>query len=180
MSRTSSAAWLLLLLALAACGGNNSPTDEMTLSGNDYDHLEGWVPAGTVPFLTKEKAHSGAYSARINGAVEFAGGFTNLLGKLSSTRLKKITIKAWVLLPSKDAKAKLVVSLDNIAPDKNLKYEAIDLVPAANKFGSWVAVTKTIEVPTEATYNTQLKVYLWRAESSQPVYLDDLEIIKAE
>lgn len=171
----------VLALALASCGSNEAaktPADQITF--NDFEAVDGWGTSVPVPSLTKEKARSGTYSIRVAPGCEYSIGYTNPLGKLSATRLKKITIAGWVWLPSKDAKAKLVVTFDNINPDKNLKYDALDLAPTANKFGSWVEVTKTIEVPIEASYNTQLKVYLWRADSSQPVYLDDLEIKKAE
>ena len=177
MSNTLRASSLLLLLTLAGCGGNSTSRPENLLTSNDYEQLTGWVPDNTIPYLTKEKAHSGLYSACVNGSIEYASGFTSILGKLSTSRLSKIRIRAWVWLPSKDAKATLVTQLTDPTTGKLAFYDGLNLIEAAdNKFNKWVEIEKTLTLPATASYTSVLQFYLWRAQSSQPVYLDDIQI----
>lgn len=174
-------ALLASALVLGGCGGDDAKSrPENLLASNDYDELEGWVPDGSMPFLTKEKAHSGAYSARVNSANEYAGGYGSLLGKMSPTRVTKLTYRAWVFVPSKDAAASIVAQVTDPATGKVLFWDGQDLSKAVKKYNEWSEVSKTISLPAEATYNSKLSVYLWRANSSQPVYLDDLQVAKAE
>jgi len=181
MSPAFSASALLMLFALVSCGDNAKPRPENLLTSNDYEELDGWAPDGSLPYLTKEKAHSGVYSARVNSTTEYGGGFTNSLGKLSNTRVTKLRVHGWVWLPSKDANATLVTQLTEPATNKTIFYDGLKLVAASgNKFNQWAEVDKTMVLPANATYATLLKLYLWRDQSAQPVYLDDLQVERAE
>ena len=170
-----------LLLVLVSCN-SKAPvaTSENLLASNDYEQLAGWVPDGAISYLTSDKAPSGQYSAQVNGSNEYAGGYTNLLGKLSTTRLAKLRVHTWVWLPNKEAKALLVVQINDPANGASLFYNAIDLVSATNnKFGQWAEVDKTMELPATITATSLLKTYMWRSQSSQPVYLDDFQLERA-
>lgn len=181
MFNTLRASSLLLLLTLVGCGGSSNSRPENLLTSNDYDQLTGWVPDTAITYLTKEKAHSGLYSACVNGSIEYASGFTGVLGKLSTSRLTKIRIKAWVWLPSKDAKATLVTQLTDPATNKLTFYDGLNLVEAAGgKFNKWTEIEKTLTIPSTASYNSVLQFYLWRAQSNQPVYLDDVQIERVD
>lgn len=170
-----------LALALTACGGASTTKPENLLAANSFDELDGWVPDGSMPFLTRAKAHSGQFSASVNPTSEYAGGYSGTLGKLSGTRLNKLRLHAWVWLPSRDAKASLVTQVTDPASGKVLLYDNIDLVAATSStFGKWAEVDKELTLPAEVTSNSVFKTYLWRNQSSQPVYMDDLQIERAE
>ena len=170
-----------LALGLCSCGVSSATHPENVLAFNSFDELDGWVPEGSMPFLTREKSHSGAYSASVNQAVEYAAGYNNSLGKLSPTRLTKMRVHAWVWVPSSEAKASLVVEVTEPGTNKMLHSEYIDMIESSGKnYHKWTELEKVIALPVEVTSNSLLKIYLWRNQSPHPVYLDDFQLERAE
>ncbi len=181
MTRLISAPVAVLLLSLAGCREPTPSAPANLLTSNNFDQLEGWVTDDLSAYLTHEQAHSGATSAHVGPTVEYAAGYTSTLGNLSSVRLAKMRLRAWVWVPDKEAKALLVAQVLDPATGKSLYYDATDLAGAtAGKFSQWVAIDKTLTLPPEVTANSVFKAYLWRAQSPQPVYLDDFELTKVE
>nr|GFB80774.1 hypothetical protein [Tanacetum cinerariifolium] len=134
-----------------------------------------------MPFLTREKSHSGGYSANVNQAVEYAASYNNSLGKLSPTRLTKMRVHAWVWVPSSEAKSSLVVEVKEPGTNKMLHSEYIDIIEFSGKnYHKWTELKKVITLPVEVTSNSLLKAYLWRGSSPQPVYLDDFQLERAD
>lgn len=174
---------LLLLTAatLAGCGDKNGSTHPANfLTGNDFDQLEGWTGDMPQPSLTKEKAHSGAYSVHVGPGIEYSNGFIGTLGKLSPTRLTQVKVKGWVFLPTGTVTAGIVTNLtDPAATDgKPALWEALPLDKAVKKRNEWVEVEKTLTLPANAGPNFKLYVYLWSGGSQNVAYLDDLQILR--
>ena len=170
-----------LALSLSACGGSSETKPENVLTSNSFDEFEGWIPADLMPFLTREKSHSSPFSASVNQANEYAGGYSSTLGKLSTTRLTKMKLHAWVWLPNRDAKGAIVVQVSEPTTGKTQFYDAIDLIEASKKtYNKWVEIEKVVSLPPEVTSSSVFKTYLWRAQSTQPVYLDDFQLERAE
>lgn len=172
---------LLLGLALAGCGGSAKPDSATVLASNDYDELLGWVPQDAVPYLSREQAHSGHYSAHVGPDMEYAGGYNNSLDKLSQVRLNKLRLRAWVFLANKDSKGNLVTEISDPTTGKQQFYEAIDVASAASgHYNQWTELDRTLTLPNTITAKSIIKAYLWRGPGSQPVYLDDFSLEKAE
>lgn len=170
-----------LTLVLCSCGVSSAGKPENVLAATSFDDMEGWVPEGSMPYLTREKSHSSPYSACVNQTNEYAGSYTIALGRLSPTRLTKMRLHAWVWLPNRDAKAALVMQVTEPATNKLLLYDALDLMAATSEtFNKWVEVKKVVSLPLEVTSSSILKTYLWRSQSAQPVYLDDFQLERAE
>lgn len=163
---------------LAGCGdkdGNNLPANY--IAGNGYESMEGWAPSATS--ITTEKAHSGRFSVKVDKDNEFGAGYINLLGKVSPTRVQKLTIKGWAFRTGADAKAAVVVSIVNPAnPSQKVFWESLDLTTEVKTFNRWTEVSKTFTFPASVAPTYQLYVYLWRNGGSQPVYLDDVELLR--
>lgn len=171
---------LLAALVLSSCSQApvNAPAEADLLVSGGFENLDGWladVPA--LATLTHDKAHSGSYSTRVSPEHEFSLGYSNQLSKLSPNWPARLTIGAWVLLPNAQATAKLVTEVkgpDNTTP--SLLWEGLDLTKTVKVFNDWQYVERTITLPATARADSRLLVYLWRADSQQPVYLDDLKI----
>jgi hypothetical protein len=174
---------LLLLTAatLAGCGDKNGSSRPANyLTGNDFDQMEGWFGDIPQPSLTKEKAHSGTYSVHVGPGIEYSNGFIGTLGKLSPTRLTKLTVKGWVYVPTGPATAGIVMNLtDPAAADgKPAMWEVLPLDKAVKKRNEWVEVEKTLTLPANASSNFKLYVYLWNGGSQSVAYLDDVQILR--
>ncbi len=173
--------YALLAFALASCDSKTEKPANI-LASNDFESLDGWTNGGANASLNKEKAHSGAFSVKTFPGLDFSMGFGNQLGKISSTRINKIKVHAWVYVPSGDATATLVVEVKNAGEDKNALWEGIGLVDEGKSKGynKWIEVERTLTMPESINYNSQMAVYLWRTGGSLATYMDDVEITKVD
>ena len=169
-----------LLLALAGCADNAAKAPANQITFNDFEAVEGWSAGEPVPSLTKERAHSGTYALRVGNGVDFRLGYRNVLGKISTARLHKLTIQAWVFVPGPQAECVLVTQVLGNEQNKNVFWDGLKIKEATKTVGKWVLIEKEITLPPTATPETQLLVYLWRSNSPQPTYLDDLRISRVE
>lgn len=171
-----------LALLLGACSQTNEkPANQLT--ANDFESMDGWM-GGTDgnPSVTKEKAHSGVYSVKVDPAIEYSAGYGNPLSKLSSSRLGKLKLRGWVFVPSDKDAPQLVVQLQNPGEEKPLLWEGLDLHKEAQAkgFNKWIELDHDVVIPPAATAASLIRVYLWRANSPEPVYLDDLQLDRVE
>ncbi|MFD2719384.1 carbohydrate binding domain-containing protein [Hymenobacter monticola] len=172
---------LLTAAALAGCGdkdGGSRPANLLT--GNDFEQMDGWMGDVPQPSLTKEKAHSGAYSVHVGPGIEYSNGFIGTLGKLSSTRLNQIKVKAWVYVPSGPTATSIVTSLvDPATPGaKPAMWDAMGLDKMVKKRNDWQEVEKTFTLPANVGPNYKLYVYLWSGGSQNVAYLDDIQFLR--
>lgn len=173
-------AYAALALFLASCADDAAEAPADQISFNDFEAVEGWSAGAPVPSITKERAHSGSFAVRVGSGVDFSLGYNNLLGKISSTRLKKVKIQAWVFVPNAQATAVLVTQIHSVEQNKDLLWDGLDVTKEAKVINKWVQIEKEVTLPETATYTNQLLVYLWRSTSPQPTYLDDLRISRVE
>ena len=167
-----------LALALGSCGGSEATKPANLLASNDFESLDGWTGGEVSPSLTREQAHSGVYSVKVDPKVEYSLGYANPLGRLSNSRIAKLKLHGWLFLPSAQAGAQLITQLQNPNDPKSLVYDGLELLNEgkAKGYNKWIEFERVVPIPAAATYNTQLKIYLWKAASTQPVYLDDLQL----
>lgn len=164
-----------LLLTLGACSSETEPAVPAgRITFNNFEAVDGWVPA--TPSLTKEKAHSGHYSVKVQPGIDYALGYGNQLGAVSPTKFQKITIKGWALRSGPKASAAVVVQILD-ANNQGAFYQAVSLPEAVQATNRWTAFSKEFTLPTNLTPAHYLKVYLWKASAEQPTFLDDLEIV---
>lgn len=171
-----------LVLALTACGDKATDVPANQLAGNDFESVEGWMGDNTPGSLTKDKAHSGRYAVRVDPGNEFSMGYSNVLGKLSPSRLKKIKVHAWVNVPAINSNAVLVTQITDPANPTAppVMWDAMKLGEQAKTPNKWVEIEKEITLPSNVTYTNRIQVYLWRPSGSETAFLDDLSIMKVE
>lgn len=172
----------LLALGLFSCGGNGDTNVANELASNDFEHLDGWLGDAVGPSLTRDRAHSGVWSLKVDPNIDYSLGYNNQLGRISATRLHKIKLRAWVFLPSSRTPVSLVTEIKKPNEAKGIFYDSFELAKAVHTKGynHWVEVENTINVPETATYDSRILVYLWRGNSILPAYLDDFQLIKEE
>ncbi|MCB2409194.1 hypothetical protein [Hymenobacter lucidus] len=168
--------YAVFALGVVACGDNKSEIPANQLAKNDFESLEGWVGGIPTPSLTTEKAHSGRYSVKVGPAVEYSLGYSSQLGKLSANRVKKIKIHGWAFLPDKQSNAIIVTEIKDPVTGKNIIWDGLEIAKQTKTVNKWVEIEKVIEIPATAAYTSLLNIYMWRGNSNQNIYLDDLEI----
>ncbi len=174
--------YALLALGMASCGDKTSELPENQLTGNDFESLDGWIGDNVMPSLTREKAHLGRYSAKVDPNVEYSIGYSNLLGKMSASKLRKIKVHVWVNIPNAKTEAVLVTQVtDPGNPTASpLLWEGIKLSDKVTTYNKWVEVEKEITLPDNVTYANKIGVYLWRTAVPGTAFIDDLTITKIE
>ena len=160
--------------SLTACSGDNTSTapDKGVLMQNDFENLAGWIPDAAN--LSKEKAHSGQYSIKVDKDNEYSITYRNLLGQLSPSRIRGVRVDAWAFTPEKNTPALLKISLNKTAGGEPAMTESIDLASQVKEPGKWEKVSKEIVFPANTNYSSQLVVYLWRADGGSTAYIDDV------
>ena len=172
----------LLILALVSCGDKKEGSPANQLASNDFESIDGWVGDNTPSSLTKERAHSGRYSIKVDPTVEYSMGYSNLLGKLSPSKLRKLKVHGWVNLPNGKTEAVLVTQITDPANPaaKPIVWEGLKLTDQVKAFNKWVEVEKEIILPDNVTYANKISVYLWRTGAPEPAFIDDLTIEKVD
>lgn len=170
----------LLVLAgaasLSACSGKNSlaEPDKDLLMHNDFETVAGWVADPAT--LTQEKAHSGRYSLKVDKDHPYSLTYYSLLGQLSPTRIRGVRVDAWAYKPDRDNSVQLRLGLNEAAGGKLMMGDGIAYTDQVKEPGKWVKISKEITFPPNATYSSQLVMYLWNEGGAGAGYLDDVQL----
>lgn len=173
-------AYATVVAALFGCADEAAKTPANRITFNDFEAVEGWNAEASLPSLTKERAHSGTFAVRVGNGVDFSLGYRNALGKIGRERPRKIKVQAWVYVPSAQANCLLVAQIHSQEQNKDLFWDGIKLTETTKALNKWVLVEKEMTLPATVPADSQLLVYLWRNDSPQPTYIDDLSISSAD
>ena len=170
------------LLLAAGCGGSGSSavdyTDPNLIAASDFESVIGWLPdPGT---LTKEQAHSGRYSIKVDPAHEFGMGFGLPLGKATIRKPRKIRLAAWGFMVDDKSAARLGLQIMDPATGKEIFGDGINYNESIKNYGKWVEISKDVTIPETAASTHELRVFLWRSGATTPAYVDDLRITLLE
>jgi hypothetical protein len=95
------------------------------------------------------------------------------LKDLSTKRIKKAEISAWVNLSSPNSAGSLVLAIDSAGT--NFFWKGIptkDFVTTADK---WVEMKGSILIPATVSRNGEMKVYFWNS-GKDPILVDDMDV----
>lgn len=164
-----------LLFFLTACSRDTSrkvpvpaPATNRVLVTTSFEEMDGWV--AETPSLTLERARTGRYAIKVDQNTEFSLTYLNQLARLSPKRFDKVRLTAWGYLTAPGS-ASLVFQITR-ADQTTAFYEKIDI----SRVNTWEQVSKVLTLPAVLDPTDQVKVYLWRAAATAPVYLDDLTL----
>jgi hypothetical protein len=168
-----------LLAGLAACGDDpaNGRYVGDTVIRTDFEDLAGWGPDPS--YLTDVHAHSGRQAIFIAPDREYSLTYHLPLGQASLHRIKALDVSAWVYLPSDKASATLAVQVfrpAGAAPGPPLYSGDLLLTSEVHKYGKWQPMQHLFVLPDNLPVEAELRLYLWRGSSTEPVYLDDLYV----
>lgn len=171
----------LLAAALSACSSDNAAADPgNVLAQNDFENLLGWVGVND-PSITLDRAHSGRYAVKVGPGVEFGGTYTREMGQMAPIKPKALKVTAWVWIPNTKDEGNIVLSITRPSENnKALFYETLTLAESAKATKEWQRIEKTFTLPESITSTDQLKVYLWRGNTDDAVFMDDIELSKVE
>ena len=146
-----------------------SHSDTLFCNYEKIDSLKGTIlfennqKADTIIYLTSEKSHSGSHSLKLTGERPF-----NTSIKMKDIeRVAYLQISAWCFCEEKNA---------NIVASSGKVFYTGSNTYAEEEPSGWKKIVLNFWVPQELDPN-DFSVYLWNA-GSQPVYFDDLQIIK--
>lgn len=167
-------------LLLVSCSKDEEKVKGTLVTSNDFESVLGWGGTSDISVNT-EKAHSGKYSIKIGPQNEYAYTYSQTLGQMSPTKMKTLTLSAWVWVPNAQAASSLVVSI-NHSPmvGTSVYYDGLDLRKDVTKYKSWQHVSKTFTLPDSVQSTNLLKCYLWRANTNESVYADDITLSVGE
>lgn len=172
--------WFLALASLWVATGcqprdGRLATKERELMHTSFEEMVGWAPE-LPPTLTTAKVHTGKYAMFVDAQHAYSFTYRSTLGALCTHRPRRFTLSAWVWVPSFQDNAVIVMALNNPGdPDHPILNKNLYLNDSG-PFGKWKYVSRDLDLPAGIHANTQLVIYLWKVNASEPVYADDLRL----
>ena len=162
---------------LASCAKKTDATVKGTLvTHNDFESVVGWSGSADAS-ITTERAHSGKHSLVVGPQAEYSYTYVRSLGKMSTAKVRTLTVSAWVWVPNNQAPGSLVLAISHSQEhDTPVFYGNVSLAKEVKKFREWQQVSRTFTLPDSVQDINQLKCYLWRSGNSENVYADDLTL----
>jgi hypothetical protein len=170
------AAGLCGLVSLTSCPSHSIQPPANLISYNDFEAVAGWGNDPTS--LTNEQAHSGRYSTKVDANNEFSMSYNRALGSTGLLPKRKLKIRGWVRRVGNGSTANIVVQVVNpLDASQSIFWESLPVEKPAVTFNRWMPFSRTFNLPEGCTPEHQLRVYMWRGNSTQPSYLDDVELL---
>ena len=173
--------WLSVLLSgLAATGchprDGRTETRPRELMHTSFEEFVGWGPE-VAPLLATDKAHSGKFSIRVDPQHPYSPTFRAALGKLCPThRPRRLTLSAWVWVPSYQDQAVIVAAIANANDLDHPIFRKNIYLTDIGPLRKWKQVSRDLNLPPDIRANSQLTIYLWKSNANEPVYADDLQL----
>jgi hypothetical protein len=152
----------------------NATNGGTVLTFNDFESLAGWAPENNT--LTRENAHSGQYSIKVDPDKEFSLGYDMQLGNITPRKPRKVRLEAQAYLFSGQSQAKLGLQISDPANGQMVLGDGIQLAEQVTKYRTWTPVSKEIEIPDNVVYSHHIKVFLWRGYFPETAYVDDIKL----
>lgn len=170
---------LLISGLLVGCSHNEQTVDNKNiLTFNDFESMAGWIPENAT--LTREIAHSGEYSIKVDADKEFSLGYYAELGQITPRKPKKIKLEAWAYIESDKSQAQMGMQITDPASGQNVFGDGIVLTDQIKEYRKWTAINKVIALPNDITPTNYIKVFLWRSYVPEAAYLDDVRVSVVE
>lgn len=165
---------LLSLAVLSGCSDKNPsiPNSNSLHYFSDMEQYTGFVDGALV--IQSAIAHSGKYVAQIDTANPYGIGFKRKLGEISTSKIMKMDVSAFVNANSVPLKCAIVCVIDN-SDNVPIYYETFSLEKLLTKTKEWTKVSTTFYFPDSMLASQRIVVYCFNPNSAS-LYLDDFEI----
>ena len=163
---------IVVMVVFAACSGNKSKEREpgTILVASDLENVE-WMNLNT---LSKDKAHSGKFSSKLDSLTEYGFGFSNTFNNLSDTLPLSVDVSVWLYYPQLKTNGVLVLSIDSIGT--NIFWKGVPLGDSIKTANQWQEIKVTFELPKKIMPSDQLRIYVLNPEK-RLFYMDDLSLL---
>ncbi|HTB05897.1 MAG TPA: hypothetical protein VK806_03015 [Bacteroidia bacterium] len=155
------------LILLAAC---SQPKQGGLIYYNDCESIKGW----TTVTLSKEKAHSGVYSNKIDTIHPYGLGTRLLFKDISDKKIQTVKVNAWVFLKPR-AKGKFVMEIRNHEGNTVL-WDSYSYNYNTMETNNWHFVSKDFKV-TDLASDLENTVAVYPMSDGKPdFYVDDIQV----
>ena len=165
---------LLIVLVFASCSGNKSGNGEVEpgsiLVSSDLENLS-WMNQNT---LSKDVAHSGMFSGKLDSLNQFSFGFSNTFNNLSDTIPTSVDVSVWIYYPQLKISSSIVISIDSVG--KNIFWKGFPLNDSIKAVNQWQEVKVTFEIPKKVMPTDNVKIYVWNTDK-RTFYMDDMRLL---
>jgi hypothetical protein len=163
---------LVVMVVFAACSGNKSAEREpgSILVKSDLENLA-WINQNT---LSKDVAHSGMFSSKLDSLTEFSYGYSSTFNNLSDTLPVSVDVSVWIYYSQLKINSSLVISIDSVS--KNIFWKGVPLADSIKAANQWQEIKVTFELPKKIMPTDNLKIYVLNAEKRN-FYMDDLSLL---
>lgn len=170
---------LLMVGLVAGCSDTKQTATRINvLTSNDFESMAGWMPESNT--LTREEAHSGIYSIKVDADKEFSLGYDIELGQVTPRKPKKIKLEAWAYIESDKSQAQMGMQIADPTSGRNIFGDGIVLTDQIKESRKWTAISKEIALPDSIISTYHIKVFLWRSYVPETAYLDDVRVLVVE
>ncbi|HOY30605.1 MAG TPA: hypothetical protein PKW80_01880 [Bacteroidales bacterium] len=161
------------IVLFSACSDNKEEKNEnkagVTCFSSDMENT-GWINQTT---LTRETAHSGKFSSRVDSVQQYSFGFRDFFKNINDTLPEKVDVSFWILYPQKDIKSTMVISIDSV--EKNIFWQGTDLKDSVQVPNQWKEIKTTIELPENIMQTDRIAIYIWGTDKKS-FYIDDMKV----
>ncbi|MBC8082019.1 MAG: carbohydrate binding domain-containing protein [Hymenobacter sp.] len=165
---------MLGLLSACSSGPGQGQWVGDYITTNDFESVLGW--GADAVSLTLDHAHSGRHAVQVGPGHEYGLTYNLPLGQASVHQLTGVEMEAWVYVPSAQASGALALQIIDASNGKVTHAEYFTLTEQVQEYGEWRPVRKRFMLPTGLSNDLHLRMYLWRNNSPEAVYLDDLRV----
>jgi hypothetical protein len=145
------------------------------VTANDFEAVRGWTPDASG--LTRDHAHSGQYATFAGPGHDYGLTYDLPLGDASVHTLKGVAVEAWVYLPHPQDAASLEVQVALPGGENRLGFAgSLKLPEQVSEGAKWTRVRQEFAFPAGLPGEAHLRIFLWRNNSQETVYLDDLRV----
>jgi hypothetical protein len=130
-----------------------------------------WMNQST---LSKDVAHSGRFSSKIDSVNQFSFGYSAPFNVISDTLPISVDVSAWIFFPQLKINGSIVISIDSVS--KNIFWKGIPIKDSIKYANQWQEIKATFEIPKKILPTDNVKIYVWN-DDKRTFYMDDLSLL---
>jgi hypothetical protein len=166
--------FLVIIVVFSACSGNKSNNGSSEpgskLISSNLENVS-WINQNT---LSKEFAHSGRFSSKVDTVFPYSFGFSGTFNMMSDTLPVSVDVSVWIFYPQLKINSSVVLSIDSV--NKNIFWKGIPIKDSIKTINQWQEIKTTFEIPKKILPTDNIKIYVWNIDK-RTFYMDDLSIL---
>jgi len=166
---------ILLLITIAlifvACKNNKSENAQGTKVFQSNLDEQSYMNMHT---FSKEVAHSGKISSKIDSLNPYSFGFNNSFSSISDTIPLSVDVSFWAYTTKPGMNANLVFTIDSV--NKGLYWEGVKLHDSIKVANQWKEIKAQFKIPKKAIPTDIIKIYVWSIDPAA-CYIDDMKFV---